>query len=111
MRARRRVLCFPLLLNEVLRSVPLDDVGVAAGTNTALRELGGVFGVAVVGAVLAATGSYATPDTFVAVFQPAILVAAAISFLGLTTALLAAPARGARFGTHRRSGRIEARTD
>jgi MFS family permease len=84
-------MCFPTVANEVVGSVPPDDVGVAAGANTALRELGGVFGVAVVGAVFAATGSYATPETFVAGFQPAVFVAAAIPFLGLAAALLAPP--------------------
>lgn len=37
---------FPGVANAVTWSFPLGDAGVAAGVNNALRELGGVFGVA-----------------------------------------------------------------
>lgn len=81
-------MCFPTVANEVVGSVPLEDSGVAAGTNSALRELGGVFGVAIVGAVFAANGSYLTPESFIAGFQPTIYVAAAIPAFGLLATLL-----------------------
>jgi hypothetical protein len=47
-----------------------------------MRELGGVFGIAVAVAVFAAAGSYATPQTFIDGFGPAIGVAAAIAVVG-----------------------------
>ncbi len=93
---------FPTVANAVVASVPIEDSGVAAGTNSALRELGGVFGIAVVGAVFAATGGYATPATFVDGFRPAMIVAALVPVLGLVAAALA-PSRSAAMadgGTH-----------
>ena len=57
-----------------------------------MRELGGVFGIAVVVAVLAATGSYASAATFVDGFGPAIGVGAALSLAG-AAAGLALPGR------------------
>jgi hypothetical protein len=56
-------MCFPTVANLVTASVPPADVGVAAGTNNALNALGGVFGVAILAAVFAAHGSYASAGT------------------------------------------------
>jgi MFS family permease len=53
--------CFPTVANAVMSSVPTHQAGVAAGTNSAVRELGGVFGVAVLASVFAAHVAYATP--------------------------------------------------
>ena len=58
-------MCFPTVANAVTGLVPPGDVGVAAGTNNALNALGGVFGVAILAAVFAAHGSYASPATFI----------------------------------------------
>src|SRR5262249_49290374 len=44
-------MCFPTVANAVMGSVPPEEGGVASGTNSSLRELGGVFGVAVLAAV------------------------------------------------------------
>ena len=44
-----------------------------------MRELGGVFGIAVVVAVFAAAGSYASPVAFVDGFAPAIGVGALLA--------------------------------
>src|SRR6202042_2059116 len=62
-------MCFPTVANAVTASVPPQDVGVAAGTNNALNALGGVFGVAILAAVFAAHGSYASPSSFIAGFR------------------------------------------
>jgi EmrB/QacA subfamily drug resistance transporter len=75
-------MALPSAQNSVLGSVSEDAVGKAAGTNTVMRELGGVFGIAVAVAVFAAAGSYATPQTFIDGFGPAIGVAAAIALVG-----------------------------
>jgi hypothetical protein len=47
-----------------------------------MRELGGVFGIAVVVAVFAAAGSYASPTAFSDGFSAAVGVAAGLSLLG-----------------------------
>lgn len=49
-------MCFPTVANAVVGSVPREEVGVASGTNSTLRELGGVFGVAVLAAVFTHDG-------------------------------------------------------
>ncbi|HKA96057.1 MAG TPA: MFS transporter [Streptosporangiaceae bacterium] len=88
-------MCFPTVANEVTGSVPPADVGVAAGTNNALQALGGVFGVAILAAVFAANGSYATPASFIDGFKPAEWVAAAVAAIGLVAAAFAPPKRAA----------------
>jgi EmrB/QacA subfamily drug resistance transporter len=87
-------MCFPTTANAVTASVPPADAGVAAGTNTALRELGGVFGVAILAAVFAAHGSYASSASFIEGFTPAMLVAALVPVIGVVAAVFA-PAKSA----------------
>ena len=82
-------LCFPTVANAVAGSVPLEEVGVASGTNSALRELGGVFGVAVLAAVFTHHGVYGSPHAFIDRFGPALWVAAGLSAVGILAALLA----------------------
>jgi MFS family permease len=82
-------LCFPTVANQVTGSVPAADVGVAAGTNNALNALGGVFGIAILAAIFAAHGSYATHATFINGFRPAEWGAAAASAIGVIAAALA----------------------
>ena len=84
-------MCFPTVANAVTSSVPPGDVGVAAGTNNALNALGGVFGVAILAAVFAAHGSYASPATFIQGFRPAEWTAAAVAAAGVVAAVLAPP--------------------
>ena len=97
-------LCFPTVANAVVGSVPAEEAGVASGANSALRELGGVFGIAVVAAVFAGGGVYGSPEAFVERFTPALWVAAGLSALGIVAALLApgrprAEERGPTVGT------------
>ena len=82
-------MCFPTVANAVTASVPPGDVGVAAGTNNALNALGGVFGIAILAAVFAAHGSYASPAAFIDGFRPAEWVAAAVAAVGVPIAALA----------------------
>jgi EmrB/QacA subfamily drug resistance transporter len=88
-------MCFPTVASAVVSSVPPKDVGVAAGSNIAMRQLGGVFGVAIVAAVFAANGGYASAQTFVDGFTPALWVAVSLSLAGLVVAILA-PAKAVR---------------
>jgi hypothetical protein len=57
-----------------------------------MRELGGVFGIAIVVAVFAGGGGYASAETFLDGFAPAITVAAALALTG-AVAGMALPAR------------------
>jgi EmrB/QacA subfamily drug resistance transporter len=82
-------MCFPTVANLVVGSVPLEDAGVAAGTNNAVREMGSVFGVAIVAAVFAGAGSYTSPESFIDGFTPALWVAAAVAIGGTVAAALA----------------------
>ncbi|WP_329125702.1 MFS transporter [Streptomyces sp. NBC_01465] len=82
-------MCFPTVANAVMGSVPLPEAGVASGTNSAVRELGGVFGVALVAAVFTANGGYGTPQHFTDGLVPAVWVAAALSAAGVVAALFA----------------------
>ena len=64
-----------------------EEEGQASGANNAIRELGGVFGVAVLASVFAHYGGYGTGTTFVDGLTPAIYVGAAIVALGSVIAL------------------------
>src|SRR5262249_19094129 len=79
---------FPTVANAVLGAVPLSEAGVASGTNSTIRELGGVFGVAVLAAVLARRGIYSSPRLFVDGFSPALWVAVGLTVLGMLAAVL-----------------------
>jgi predicted MFS family arabinose efflux permease len=57
-------LAIPALTRSVTSTVPPADIGTASGAFTTMRQLGGAFGVAVLGVAFAATGSYATPGAF-----------------------------------------------
>jgi nitrate/nitrite transporter NarK len=88
--------CFPTVANAVVGSVPLAEAGVASGTNSTIRELGGVLGVAVLATVFVRPGVYSSPQTFVDGFVPALWVAVAFSAVGMLAALVAAPRRRER---------------
>ncbi len=78
---------FPAFSGEVVASVRPELMGIAAGTNATVRELGGVFGVALVGLVFASPTAYATTSGFVAGFDRAILACAGFTALGAAVAV------------------------
>ena len=78
---------FPTVANEVMASVAPEQTGIASGTNNALRELGGVFGVAVLASVFNRAGVYSSPDAFVTGFRSALWVAVAFTAVGIALAL------------------------
>jgi EmrB/QacA subfamily drug resistance transporter len=82
-------LCFPTVANAVVGSVPPDEIGVASGTNSAVRELGGVLGVAVLASVFAHRGVYQSSQIFISQFKTAMWVGASFSAVGIGAALLA----------------------
>jgi EmrB/QacA subfamily drug resistance transporter len=85
-------MAIPAAQNSVVGSMALSDIGKAAGANSMMRELGGVFGIAFTVAVFAANGSYASAQAFTDGFTPAIAVGAGLSLLG-ALAGLALPGR------------------
>ncbi len=85
-------MAIPAAQNSVVASVADNAIGKAAGANSMMRELGGVFGIAIAVAVFAAAGSYVSPSAFVEGFKPAIGVAAALALIG-AVAGLALPGR------------------
>ena len=89
-------LFFVPLASLVLGSVPTVLEGVASGTNSAFRELGGVLGIAVLGAVFSSSGGYASGQDFVNGMTPAILVGAGVVLLGMITALMIPSIRASR---------------
>jgi MFS family permease len=78
---------FAPVANVVLSAVRPEEEGQASGANNAIRELGGVFGVAVLASIFAHYGGYRTGDTFVSGLTPAIYVGAAIVAAGALAAL------------------------
>jgi len=79
-------LCFPTVSNAVVGSVDGADMGMASGTNSSLREIGGVFGIAILATVFAHSGVYTAPSTFVDHFKDAVWLGAAFSAIGLIPA-------------------------
>jgi EmrB/QacA subfamily drug resistance transporter len=82
----------PASANAVVGAVSAEAVGKAAGANGMVRELGGVFGIAMAVAVFAGAGSYASAVAFSDGFAAALGVAAVLSLAGALTGL-ALPAR------------------
>ena len=80
-------LVFAPAANAVLSAVRPHETGQASGANNAIREIGGVFGIAVLATVFSNAGGYATPQLFVAGLQPAAFVGAAVLALGAVCAL------------------------
>jgi EmrB/QacA subfamily drug resistance transporter len=72
--------------NVVLAAVKKEEEGQASGAQNAIRELGGVFGVAVLASVWSHYGSYQSGASFVDGMTPAIWIGAAIVLLGAVAA-------------------------
>src|SRR5437763_2268649 len=73
---------FAPIPNIVLRSVGALEEGPASGANNAIRELGGVLGVAVLAAVFARAGGYQSGRAFTDGMVPAVYIGAAVVLLG-----------------------------
>jgi EmrB/QacA subfamily drug resistance transporter len=72
--------------NVVLTAVRTEEEGQASGAQNAIRELGGVFGVAVLASIWSHYGSYTSGMAFVDGMVPAVWVGAAIVLLGAVAA-------------------------
>jgi predicted MFS family arabinose efflux permease len=85
-------LFFTPMANLVLSTVRREREGQASGANNAIRELGGVFGVAVLASVFSRYGGYGSGQTFVDGMTPALWIGAIAVGLGAVAAF-AIPAR------------------
>jgi EmrB/QacA subfamily drug resistance transporter len=87
-------LFFAPVANVVLSSVRPEEEGQASGAQNAIRELGGVFGVAVLASIFSHYGGYGLPQHFVDGMRPAVWVGAGIVALGALAAMaIPAPRR------------------
>ncbi|WP_349239770.1 MFS transporter [Patulibacter sp. SYSU D01012] len=73
----------------VLAAAPAALAGKASGASSMIREVGGVFGIAVLATVFAGSGSYASPAAYNAGLTDAIPVGAAVLAVGALVGLLA----------------------
>ena len=79
-------LFFVPVATVVFGSVSVAEQGVASGTNNSFRELGGTMGVAVLGSVFSAAGSFGSKAAFVDGLRPALLVGTIVLGLGAVAA-------------------------
>ncbi len=89
-------LFFVPLASVVLASVRSEEEGVASGTNSAFREVGGVLGIAVLGAVFSSHGGYATGREYVQGLLPALWVGIIVLIAGVGVATLVPRRLGTR---------------
>jgi EmrB/QacA subfamily drug resistance transporter len=87
-------LVFAPAANAVLASVKPEEAGQASGATNAIRELGGVLGVAVLASVFTANGGYESPQAYVDGMTAALPIGAAVLGVGAVLALFI-PGKGA----------------
>jgi MFS family permease len=75
-------LVFAPSANAVLSSVRAEQAGQASGATNAIRELGGVLGIAVLATVFTSHGGYLSPQQFVSGLRPAMWVGVAVLAAG-----------------------------
>jgi EmrB/QacA subfamily drug resistance transporter len=86
----------PTTQSAILSSVGPQQIGKASGSYSTLRQLGGAFGVAIIVAVFAGFGSYASAKTFSDGFAAALTACAALSLAGAGAAMLVPGVRSQR---------------
>ncbi len=79
-------LAIPAATAAVVASVAPADLGTASGVYSTARQLGGAFGVALGGAVFAATGAAAPAQRFTDGYRPAVAAAAVLALAGTVAA-------------------------
>ncbi|GAB3885249.1 DHA2 family efflux MFS transporter permease subunit [Kibdelosporangium lantanae] len=80
-------LAMPAAQKAVVGAVEPQDIGKASGAVTALRMLGGVFGIAIVTAVFEGSGDFGSPQAFSDGFAHALGVAAVMALIGAVAGL------------------------
>ncbi|SNQ46340.1 Drug resistance transporter, EmrB/QacA subfamily [Frankia canadensis] len=92
-------LFFVPIATVALGVVPTRFQGVASGANNALRELGGVLGIAVLSSVFSARGGYASPASFIDGTRPALWLGVIAVGMALLAALSIPRGGGLAAGT------------
>lgn len=92
-------LVFAPAANAVLGAVRPEEAGKASGATNAIREVGGVLGVAVLASVFSSNGSYASPQAYVDGMTAAVPIGAAVLAAGAVAALLVPGLARGRAGT------------
>ena len=92
-------LVFAPAASAVMGAVRPAEAGQASGATNAIRELGGVLGVAVLAAVFTGAGGFETPQAFVDGLRPALWVGASVLAIGALTALAVPGRRVAHAGS------------
>jgi EmrB/QacA subfamily drug resistance transporter len=87
---------FAPVANVVLSAVSTAEEGKASGANNAIREVGGVLGVAVLASVFARYGDFTPPAAFTDGLVPATWIGAAVVAAGAVIALAIPPIRRRR---------------
>ncbi|GIF47938.1 EmrB/QacA subfamily drug resistance transporter [Asanoa ferruginea] len=88
-------MAMPAQQSSVMTSVPPASMGKAAGTFSAIRQLGGALGIAILAAVFAAQGDDRSAQGFADGFAAAMVTAAGLAFVGAAVGLLAPSRRRA----------------
>jgi EmrB/QacA subfamily drug resistance transporter len=81
-------LVFAPSANAVLSAVRADQAGQASGATNAIRETGGVLGVAVLATIFTHAGGYSSPQAFVNGLEPALWVAVGMLAAGALAVLV-----------------------
>ena len=81
-------LVFAPSANAVLSSVRPREAGQASGATNAIRELGGVIGVAVLASMFSAHGSYTSPQAYTAGLTAALPIGTVVLAIGAVLALM-----------------------
>jgi EmrB/QacA subfamily drug resistance transporter len=100
-------LVFAPAANAVLSSVRTEEAGQASGATNAIRELGGVLGIAILATVFTSNGSYGSPHAFVDGLTPAMWVGSAVLAAGALIAALLPFSTRASAAAHAAAARDE----
>jgi predicted MFS family arabinose efflux permease len=104
-------LFFAPVANVVLSAVRPQEEGKASGTNNAIREVGGVLGVAVLASVFAREGGYESAQAFTDGLVPALWIGAVVVAVGAVVALLIPRKRRPAEAVALRSGELVAQAE
>src|SRR5919198_1550203 len=80
-------MAIPATQSVIMGALGPTEAGKASGKDNMVRQLGGVFGIAILVAVFSGAGSYASPQAFSDGFGPALAVTAGLALVGALTAL------------------------
>ncbi|HIW32334.1 MAG TPA: DHA2 family efflux MFS transporter permease subunit [Candidatus Paenibacillus intestinavium] len=80
--------CFTGIQHGVLESIPEAYAGEGSGVSNALRELGGVFGIAIAGVVFHSKGVVTDGQSFADALVPTVFVCAGMIFLASLSMLI-----------------------